>query len=264
MLSKVKGAIHSVLRIQKGEGNQFLTHDGKQRLIETKVFFRKYTRLLAGLFVSAVSVSLASLLIVYGVVMYVVMPLIEGKLLGHTSLDVTISEKATLQFGPVIGYFMIFLIAYLMAWLIIRNLTGAVETPQEERRRRCPMCGEQILEMAIKCKHCGSTVGRERAQTYQPPRQTSSRPARERSEPSRQRPDKYSAPPPRRNQDTPSERREDTFSSSRSSSGRSSSPSSRRRTSAYTGRRKGGRYHSRRDDRSDSRSRNHQSRDDRQ
>ncbi len=264
MLNKIKDTIHSVLRIQKGEGNQFLTHDGKQKLIETRVFFRKYTRLLTGLFVSAVSVSLASLLIIYGVVMYVIMPLIEGKLLGRTSLDIAISEKATLQLGPVIGYLLIFLIAYLLTWIVIRNLSGAVEVPQEERTRRCPMCGEQILEIAIKCKHCASTVGRERTQQYQPLRQASSRPDRDRGAPTGQRSDQYSVPPPRRGPDSSSERREDASRSPRSSAGRPSSPSSRRRTSTYTNRRKDGRYHSKRDDRGDDRPREYRSRDNRQ
>lgn len=28
----------------------------------------------------------------------------------------------------------------------------------EEKMKKCPFCGEEILEVAIKCKHCGSSI----------------------------------------------------------------------------------------------------------
>jgi len=269
MFGTLRDAIYGALRIHKGEGNQFFTHDGKQKLIETKIFFRKYVRLLSGLFVSAVSVSLAFILLIYGLIMYVVMPLIEDRLI---SLTVPLSDTAQLQFGQLIGFVLIFAIVSILSLAFIRRLGGAAELPQEERSRRCPMCGEQILEIAIRCKHCGSTVGRERTQSSRSSYE--SRPVR--SEPTKQpvvskqgrRPGgsrtgrsnasqdrRHNASQDRRHnasQDrrpsTSQDRRPSGPPSSGSSSGGSEDSPSRKRSTPYRGRRKGGRYSSGRDD----------------
>ena len=273
MLNKIRDTIHSVLRIHKGEGNQFFTHDGKQKLIETKTFFRKYTRLLTGLFVAIVCVALALLLLVRVLMIDIIMPLIESKVLPVNILNIELSEGYTLQLGQFIGYLLMFVVVYIIALIVVRRLGGGVEIPQEERIKRCPMCGEQILDLAIKCKHCGSTVGRERIQSHQPPTRSYSGPVgdRDRGTPSRQRSDRYQPAPSRRNhgssqQDTrkdtvPSSRSSSRQSqgpssrssgpsqgpSSRSSSGPSQGPSSRGRSTSYRSKSKEGRYRSKYD-----------------
>ena len=275
MFVRLKNAIYGVLRIHRGEGNQFFTHDGKQKLIETKIFFRKYVRLLSGLFVSAVSVSLAFILLMYGLIMYVVMPFIEDRLI---SLTVLLSDTAKIQFGQLIGFAMIFAVVSILSLVFIRKLSGTAELPQEERSRRCPMCGEQILEIAIKCKHCGSTVGRDRTQTYKPSTRSS---YESRPEPARQpavsNQDRRPSTSQDRRPSTSQDRRPNTSQdrrpnaspdrrpsgppSSGSSSGVSEdSPSRRRSSTPYRGRRKGGRYSSGRDDQRSDRSGSSQSR----
>lgn len=38
---------------------------------------------------------------------------------------------------------------------------GRTFTPQEQQQtKRCPDCGEQVLAIALKCKHCGSRLGK--------------------------------------------------------------------------------------------------------
>ncbi len=46
---------------------------------------------------------------------------------------------------------------------------GAVTSPNSPTTKACPYCGEQILAVAVKCKHCGSYVGQKAAKTQ--PRQ---------------------------------------------------------------------------------------------
>ena len=44
---------------------------------------------------------------------------------------------------------------------------GAVTSPNSPTTKACPDCGEQILAVAVKCKHCGSYVG-QKAQKLSP------------------------------------------------------------------------------------------------
>jgi large-conductance mechanosensitive channel len=164
MLEKIRDTLNSVLKFRKGEGSQFFTDDGKQKLVETKIFFRKYTRLLAGLFIAAVGVAIAFFVLVQHLVTDLIMPLILG-LVPEGAQTVTVNGQ-DIQWGAFVAHAVVFIIVFAAAFGTIRRLVGSTETPKEERTMRCPMCGEQILGLAIKCKHCGSTVGREHTHSY--------------------------------------------------------------------------------------------------
>jgi large-conductance mechanosensitive channel len=231
MLDKIKNAINSLLRIQRGTGNQFATHNARETLIETKSFLRKYIRLIVGLFIAIVCVSYAFVRLVEKLMVEIVMPLIDSLTKKGSALDI--------KYESLIAYTMMFVVVTFFAWLLIRKLTGSIEVPQEERAKRCPMCGEQILEMAIRCKHCGSTVGRERTQMYGPssreggPRHRNERYMGSRG-PSSSAPPSDRGGPPRDSSQGPPQRS-------------SSESMHRRRSSPYHARRKDGRYRSRYD-----------------
>lgn len=154
MFNKIRNSINKLLRIQRGTGNQYFTHESKGTLIETKAFLNKYIRLTTGLLVAVAAVSYAFVKLAYSVIEVIIGPF-------SNSLRITILDKQ-INFANLITYLAMFLVVYLISKMFVRKLTSGIDVPQEDRSRRCPMCGEQILEIAIKCKHCGSTVGRER------------------------------------------------------------------------------------------------------
>lgn len=251
MLDKIKNTINSLLRIHRGTGNQYATHDARETLIETKIFLRKYVKLIVGLFIAVVCVSYASVRLIEGLIGKAVMPFF-----GNLKIEIA---GRLIDFAPIITFVLIFVAVYIIAWALIRKLTGSIEVPQEERAKRCPMCGEQILEIAIRCKHCGSTVGRERTHVYQSPSRESTGQSRDAS---RQRNDRY--PGSRgRPSGPPTDRDDISRDSSQGSSHRGSSDSiHRRRSSQYHARRKDGRYHSRYDQQRNYQQRNDQPRED--
>ena len=159
MFNKIRDSINKLLRIQRGTGNQYFTHDTKETLFETKAFFNKYVRLITGLLIAIACVSYAFVRLVQILIETFLNPFL-------VNLKSTIGDRI-FNFASLITYLLMFIIVYAFAWMVVRKLTSSIEVPQEERAKRCPMCGEQILEIAIKCKHCGSTVGRERTQSYQ-------------------------------------------------------------------------------------------------
>jgi large-conductance mechanosensitive channel len=251
MLDKIKNAINSLLRIQRGTGNQFATHDARGTLIETKTFLRKYVRLIVGLFIAVVCVSYAFVRLVETLMVEIVLPLINNLTKKGGALEI--------KYENLIAYVMMFVVVIFIAWVLIRKLSGSIEVPQEERARRCPMCGEQILEMAIRCKHCGSTVGRERTQTYHSSSRDSSFSSRDNSHP---RHDRYPGSRGNRPSSPSGDRDDSSRSSVQGSSQRSSSDSiHRRRSSSYHARRKDGRYHSRYDQQRSYQPRNDQPRE---
>lgn len=157
MFDKIRNSINKLLRIQRGTGNQYFTHENKGTLIETKAFLNKYVRLITGLLVVIAAVSYAFVQLAYSLIEAIIKPF-------SNSLQVAVGDKH-INFANLIAYLIMFLIVYFISKMFVRKLTSGIEVPQEDRSRRCPMCGEQILEIAIKCKHCGSTVGRERTHT---------------------------------------------------------------------------------------------------
>lgn len=231
MLDKIKKTINSLLRIQRGTGNQFATHNARETLIETKSFLRKYVRLIVGLFIAVVCVSFAFVKLVEKLIVEIVLPLL-ARIGGETG-------GARIEYETTIAYVLTLMVVSIVSWLLVRKLTGGIEVPPEERARRCPMCGEQILEMAIRCKHCGSTVGRERNQSYQTSNREASRDSFRRKEV--RNPNTKIRPPIRFGRDRDQSR----ATSNNEGSRNPNENRARRKSSSYHVRTKDGRYHSR-------------------
>ena len=255
MFGKTKDSINGVLRARKDSGTQFLTKEGKEKLIETKLLFRQYLRLFVGLFLALVVVALAFVRLLERLLTGVILPLIAHAVSAE-NLNITLEgTESPVRLGAFIGYVLIFAATCLLSWMLVGRIAGRVEVPAEEKSRRCPMCGERILEIAMKCKHCGSTVGRERTFSHRPVSRTSA----DSPAPSRRRPDSregYSSGrrPERAPEQRTSERRPETRTERRpepapppQSTGDDSRGASSRRRSSYSSRRKPGRYHSGRD-----------------
>lgn len=41
------------------------------------------------------------------------------------------------------------------------NVNARADTTESTDTKQCPFCGEVILSIAIKCKHCGSILGQQ-------------------------------------------------------------------------------------------------------
>lgn len=46
----------------------------------------------------------------------------------------------------------------VVAGIVLRFVVGVRQANDEERTAECPVCKEQIVKGALKCKHCGSEL----------------------------------------------------------------------------------------------------------
>lgn len=58
-----------------------------------------------------------------------------------------------------IGFFLLGLLLPIIAIILALMLPRRILSPREQAKMRpCPHCGEQILKVASRCKHCQSDV----------------------------------------------------------------------------------------------------------
>ncbi len=187
---KIKSLLDSVLKAKEElvEGSEVFLETGKRKLFEFRIFLKRYLKYIIFILVSVIVIAIAFHILVTGFIEHIIMPLIGLSTKSGNWQDIKIHiGKTALGIGELLRAIIYFAIVIIVVTIILRRIVKKPEAPVE-KTKRCPMCGEIILEVARKCKHCGTVFEKRRDYAYQSRRYSSSssdKKPRRRSSPSR-------------------------------------------------------------------------------
>ena len=192
---KIKSLLDSILKAKEElvEGSEVFLESGKRKLFEFKIFLKKYLKYIILVLVSVIVIAIAFDILITGFVDQIIMPLIGLSTRTGNWQDIKIHiGKTALGIGELLRAIIYFAIVIIVVLIILRRIVKKPEAPVE-KTKRCPMCGEIILEVARKCKHCGTVFEKRSGFTYQSRRYSSSssdKRSRRRTSPSRRHRDR--------------------------------------------------------------------------
>jgi hypothetical protein len=105
---------------------------------------------------------------VWSLIRDVVMPLVYSGVPVLKEIELPGRADATLALGDFIGYLLYAAVMVGLATMALRAVLAKPIGYVRERTRTCPACGMTVLEMASKCRFCGSPLPARRSHVPSP------------------------------------------------------------------------------------------------
>lgn len=167
MAERLRSAIETLFNV-RDEANALAAsaEDRRRRRNEFVESLRSYGMPILFLLVAAALIAVATHFLVWSFVAHIVMPLVYAGVPGLVAIEVGGSSL-------LLGQFIVYVLyAAAMVALAVFGVRAVLARPQgfvRERTKTCPACGMTVLDVATRCRFCGSALSGRRSHTPPPP-----------------------------------------------------------------------------------------------
>jgi len=170
MAERLRSAIETLFNV-RDEANSLAAsaEDRRRRRNEFVESLRSYGMPILVLMVAAALIAVATHFLVWSFVGHIVMPLVYAGVPGLAAIQVSGSSLLLGQFITYVLY------AAAMVALAVVGVRAVLAPPRgfvRERTKTCPACGMTVLDVATRCRFCGSPLGGRRSYGPAPPGRT--------------------------------------------------------------------------------------------
>ena len=167
MAERLRSAIETLFNV-RDEANALAAsaEDRRRRRNEFVESLRSYGVPILLLMVAAALIAVATHFLVWSFVAHIVMPLVYAGVPGLVAIEV---GGSSLLLGQFIAYLLYAAAMVALAVLGVRAVLARPRGFVRERTKTCPACGMTVLDVATRCRFCGSALSGRRSHTPAPP-----------------------------------------------------------------------------------------------